>query len=568
MKFTTGEAIVRSLEVEGVTHAFGILGSNILDVFDLIGRSPRMKFYGVRHEEHAAHMAHAFARASGTMALCLVQNGSGTANMCSGFATALRMHAPMLGMSGGAGSGGVDSEGRHEIDQVGMMRAVTKWSVRVPSAERIPEFMQRAFRVATTAPRGPVFLEIPADVLRGSFEWEPPTSKMSYRAKYEASVDPAAVAEAADLIAQSQRPIFIVGQGGEDEGAWKDLAAISEGSQIALTHSFGHNSGIPHTAPLAVGGIGRKGSKAAMNLLSESDLVVVVGSRLQRYTTLAYLGFSYWPAKARVIMVNPDPLTVGRHIQVDLGIAGDGPRFLSALREQLGRTKSVDRKAWRARIEAAKAEWTATRWKATEPSTLKDGRYMNPSAVYAAVGRALPEAIYLNEVGSTTANGFNMINYNIPKGFIYTGALAGLGFPMPGALGAKLARPERQVVAMIGDGAFSLSLQSLVTAVEHKIPVRIVICDNAAWGAEKGHQMHWFGRNYVGADLANEDLVKIASAIGAKAARVRTLDELNAALKVEPKDGPMVIVAPTDPEGFPEPVAHSGLPAMSWKKNQ
>jgi sulfoacetaldehyde acetyltransferase len=566
MKYTAGEAIVRSLEIEGISHVFGILGSNILDVFDLVGRSPKMKFVGTRHEEHAAQMAHGFARAGGTMAMCLVQSGSGTANLASGFATALRMHAPMLGMSGGPGSAIVDDNGRHEVDQVAMMSTVTKWSARVPSAERVPEFMQRAFRIANTAPRGPVFLEIPSDVLKGSFEWDPPASKTTYRAKFEAMVDAAAIEEAATLIASAQRPFFIVGQGGEDEDAWQHLAAISEGSQIPLSHTFGHNSAIPHTTPLAVGGIGRRGSKAAMHLLSESDLVVIVGSRLQRYTTIPYYGFSYWPAKARVILVNPDPLTVGRHIKVDLGIACEARAFLRALRERLATQSPVDRGAWRSRIVAAKAEWEVERWKSAEPATFKDGRYLNPAAVYAAVGKALPDAIYLNEVGSTTQWGFCMINYSSPKGFIYTGSLAGLGFPMPGALGAKLARPDREVVAMLGDGAFSLSLQALVTAVEHKIPVRYIVCDNAAWGAEKGHQMHWFDKHYVGGDLVTGDLVGIATAIGAKAVRVQTLDALLREIREQPTDRPKVIVCPADPEDFPEPVPHSGLPARSWKK--
>ncbi len=512
-------------------------------------------------------MANAFVRAGGPMAVCLVQSGSGAANLVSGFASALRMHAPILGMSGAPGSAAVNDAGRHEIDQIAMMGAVTKWSARIPSAQRVPEFMQRAFRIATTAPRGPVFLEVPADVLRGSLEWQPPASTTSYRAKYEAMVDPEAIEEAARLIASAERPFFIVGQGGEDEGAWKDLAAISEASQIPLSHSFGHNTAIPPTA-LSVGGIGRRGSKAAMHLLSESDLVVIVGSRLQRYTTVPYYGFPYWPAKARVLQVNPDPLTVGRHIQVDLGIACDARKFLAALRPVLGRQPAKDCSAWRARIVAAKAEWEVERWKLAEPPTLKGGRYLNPPAVYAAVGKALPDAIFLNEVGTTTQWGFCMINYSSPRSFLYTGALAGLGFPMPGALGAKLAKPDRPVVAMIGDGAFSLSLQALMTAVEHKIAVRYVICDNAAWGAEKSHQMHWFDKNYVGGDLVNNDLVDIANSIGAKAMRVKTIDELVAAVKEEPKHRPHVIIAPSDPEDLLEPVAHAGMPARSWMKSR
>jgi sulfoacetaldehyde acetyltransferase len=565
MKFTAGEAIVKSLEIEGVTHVFGIIGGNILDVFDLVGRSPHLTYVGTRHEESASHMAHGFARASGRLAACLVQNGAGLTNLTTGFATALKMHAPVLGLTAGPNSANVENDSRHEIDQVATMRALTKWSARVPSAERIPEFMQRAFRVAMTAPHGPVFLEIPTDVLKGEFEWEPPTSKMSYRAAFDAMIDPEAIAEAARLISQASKPVFVVGQGGEDDQAWHDLAAISDNCDIPLCSTFGHNSAIPQTT-LALGSIGRRGSKAAMDVLSESDLVVVVGSRLQRYTKVPYYGRSFWPNNARVIQVNSDPLNVGRHIKVDLGIACDAGKFLKGLRANIPTMQAVNRAAWRKRAEAAKSEWEIERQKFAVPATFKDGRYLNPAAVYQTLDNLLPGAIFVGDVGSTTQWTFCMINYGLPKGFIYTGSLAGLGFGMPGALGAKLARPERQVVGVLGDGAFSLSLPSLITAVEYKIPVRIVICDNAAWGAEKGHQMHWFDRHYVGADLATGDLVAIAQAIGAKAVRIHTVEELAEQLRDEPTDGPIVIIAPTDPDEFPEPVPHAGVPARSWMK--
>lgn len=567
MKYTAGEALVKSLEIEGVTHVFGIIGGNIMDVFDLVGRSPLLTFVGTRHEEHASHMAHGFARANGKLAVCVVQNGAGTTNLGTGFATALKMHAPVLGITAAPNAAGVDGESRHEIDQVALMRPLTKWSARVPSADRVPEFMQRAFRVAMTAPRGPVFLEIPTDVLKGAFEWTPPASRMAYRATYEAMVDDEAINAAADMIAAAKQPIFLLGQGGEDERAWEALTAISEGSNIPLCTSFGHNSGIPLNAPLSLGSIGRRGSKAAMNMIAEADLVCVIGSRMHRYSKTAYYGKNFWPKNARILHVNSDTLNVGRHIEVDLGIACDAPKFLAALARALPNKKQPDRKAWRERGIAEKAAWETERQKFAEPPTFKDGAYMNPATVYEELSKAVPNGLFVGDVGSTTQWQFCNIKYALPKSMIYTGALAGLGFGMPGALGAKLACPDRQVVGVLGDGAFSLSLPALITAVEHNIPVRLLVCDNAAWGAEKGHQMHWFDRHFVGANLKTGDLVEICKAIGAKAVRVKTLEELRAALKTDPVDGPIVIIAPTDPEDFPEPVPHAGLPARSWAKN-
>lgn len=568
MNYTAGEAVIKSLEVEGVTHVFGIIGGNIMDVFDLIGRSPKLTFVGTRHEETASHMAHGFYRANGKLAVCVVQNGAGVTNLGTGFATALKMHSPVLGISAAPGNANVENDSRHEIDQVALMRPLTKWAARVPSADRIPDFMQRAFRVATTAPCGPVFLEIPTDVLKGSFEWEPPTSRTSYRATYDASPDPAAVAEVAKLITAAKRPIFVLGQGGESETAWREMAAISESHNIPLCTSFGHNSAIPVDAPLALGSIGRRGSKAAIQLLSESDLVVVIGSRLHRYTRVPYYGKEFWPTEAKIVQVNSDPMSVGRHIRIDLGIAADAPKFLTALRETLGDAPEAKRRNWRAHALDAKEAWETERQNLALPQTFKDGKYLNAAAVYDALGKALPQALYVGDVGSTTQWTFCMIKYGSPKGFIYTGSLAGLGFGMPGALGAKLACPDRQVVGVLGDGAFSLSLPALITAVEHKIGVRILICDNAAWGAEKGHQMHWYDKNYIGADLKTGDLVEISRSIGADAVRVHTIEELYEALKDDPSDVPKVIIAPSDPDEFPESVPHAGLPAQSWKKRR
>ena len=509
MKYTTGQAVVRSLEIEGIEQVFGIIGSTILDVFDLVGRSNILRYIGTRHEEHSAHMAHGYARATGKMAVCLSQNGAGVTNQVTGFATALKAHVPILAIAGVAPSSHVDSDHRHEVDQIAIMRPVTKWAARIPKGDRTPEFIQRALRIAMTPPYGPVFLEIPTDVLAETFEWDPPEANTAYRAMYEGMIDAAAIDAAAKLISSAERPIFIVGAGGEDAKGWDDLAAISKENQIPLCSSFGHNSAIPKTA-LAVGSIGRGGSRAAMHLLSEADVVVGIGTRLSRYTTMPYYGFNYWPKNARVIQVDADSTQVGRHRRIDLGIAGDCRTFLAALRQKL-QGGSVNRSQWKARIESEKAEWDKERSGWAANSHREGGKFFEPAAVYDRLGKSLrSDTIFTNEVGANPSFAFSMIDYGSPQGLMYTGAMAGMGFALPGAIGAKIAQPERPVVAMIGDGSFSLSLPSLITAVEHNIPIHVVVFDNASWGAEKSHQKQFFDSHYVGADLKTADLVGIA----------------------------------------------------------
>ena len=565
MRYTTGQAVIKSLEIEGVEQVFGLIGSTTLDLFDLVGRSKSLNFVGSRHEEHSAHMAHGYSRACGKLALILSQNGAGVTNEVTGLVTALKSHVPILAIGGAAPSSHADSDHRHEVDQVAVMRPVTKWAARIPRGDRAPEFMQRAFRTAMTHPRGPVFLEIPTDVLAESFEWEPPKSRNAYRAAFEGMINSEAVEAAAKLISSAERPAFIVGAGGEDDQMWEDLAAISDKHQIMLSSSFGHNSAIPRSS-FSVGSIGRGGSRAAMQLLSEADLVAVIGSRLSRYTTVPYYGFEYWPKSAQVIHVEADWTQIGRQRSVDLGIAGDCKEFIARLKKALPEMVAPGRARWQSRIESLKAGWNEERALRTVPAVHNDTGYFEPAAVYARLGETLrKDTIFVNEVGANPASAFSMIDYGSPKGLMYTGTMAGLGFAMPGAIGAKVGQPGRPVVAMIGDGAFSLSLPALISAVEYHVPVQILVFDNACWGAEKSHQQQWFDSYYVGSDLKTADLVGIAKAIGADACRVKNLDELSSAMKDAPITGPRVIVVPTDPNRFPKVVPNIGAPAKSFK---
>jgi sulfoacetaldehyde acetyltransferase len=560
VQWGAGEAVIKSLEVEGIEHVFGISGSAIMELFELLDVSTQLTYVGARHEDTSVQMAHGYARSSGRMAVTFCQHGAGLTNQVTGLATALRSHTPILAITAGTPDKHIDKGDRHEIDQLGVVRPVTKWAARVPTAERIPEYVQRAFRTALTAPYGPVVLEIPTDFMSSVIDWDAPESPSEYRATHQSMVDQAAMGEVAELLASAERPIFVVGAGGDDAAAWEHLAALSEQQLVALAATFGHNSAIPVT-PLAMGSLARQGSKAAMHALKESDLVVVVGSRLSSNTTVPFYGFPYWPADATVVHVNSDPAQVGLHRSIDVGIVADANAFLSGLRHELDSRGTVDRSGWRSRLLQVKEEWEAERFAQAEPPEQGDGKYIKAPAIYATAGRVLgADALFVTDVGSSTAWAFKMIDYGQPRGLIYTGAMAGVGAGMPGALGAALARPDRPIVAMIGDGAFSMSLPALMTAVEYEIPVRIVITDNQSWGAEKGHQLHYYDGRYIGTDLKNASLVEIARAIGADAVDVTTADELAIELAKEPTRGPRVIVAPADPEDYPYPSERHGKP--------
>ena len=266
----------------------------------------------------------------------------------------------------------------------------------------------------------PVFLEVPSDILTETFDWEPPSGSNRYRASYQGMVDAEAIGAVAHLLASAKRPVVIAGVGGEDPRALQELAAISDSQQVALAASLSHNGAIPRSE-LAVGSLSRQGSRAAMQLVSESDLVIVVGSRLVPSATRPVYGFEYWPENVPIVHVDSDPMQIGWHQHCDVGIAAESVKFLVALRERLAGEPPPDRSAWRSRILSAKSDWLEERSRVVEPEYVEDGESLNIAAVYGEVARQFAsDGFIVTDVGWGTSLGFKMFDPGTPKGLIYT----------------------------------------------------------------------------------------------------------------------------------------------------
>ncbi len=555
MELNGGEQVVEQLAQAGIRHAFGIVGSSILEVFDLLPQSS-MTYLGVRHEQVAGHMADAYARVSRTPAVCLVQNGAGLTNLVTGVATAYRARSPMIVISGSPTSTQLFTDTYQEIDHVHIMQPITKWSHLVNRTDRIAQAIQQAVRIALTPPFGPTFVDIPRDFLYelADVDIRPRDLIVAPVRGVPAAEDVQAVRA---LLERSAFPIILVGGGVAWADAQSPVERLAEILHAPICTTYGHNDAVASDHPWYLGSLGRGGSKAAMEAFRRADVVLALGTRLDPFSFLPYYGEGYFPAEARIVQVNNNGLDIGRTYRIDRGIVADVGQFAQALGVVL-RGMTVHSQYTLEQVGA----WTSQWREELAGNAAWSGGLLTMEAAYQALARVLPaDAIRTVDIGSSPSFAYSMLPYAGPVTLIPPLGLGGVGFSLPAALGAKLARPERAVVALMGDGAFSMSIAALFTAVEHRIPVTAVVFDNQAWGAEKANQQYFYDARYVGTNLTTHDLVAVAAAIGVDAVTAETPDSVADALRhaLAAPHETHVIRIPVDPERFPLPARRDAL---------
>lgn len=559
MQMNGGEAVVEVLKREKVTQAFGIVGSSILEVFDLLPRAG-ISYIGVRHEQWAAHMADAFTRVSRTPSICIVQNGAGVTNLVTGFGTAMLAHSPIVGLGGAPLSSQLGIDTYQEIDHVAVMEPVTKWCARVNRPDRIPEFLRRAVREACTPPMGPTFLDIPRDYLYEVIDVE--MRDLGHdRVSTRVCPDESVLEEVLRLIGQSKRPILLVGGGVVWGSAADAVCRLADTMSAPICTSYGHNDAVPNSFRLYLGSLGRGGSKAAMRALAEADLILAVGTRMDPFTFLPYYGFSYFPTDAPVVQVDVDGTHIGRTVPITLGLVCDARGFVDALLHRLRAEKS--RPQWLDRCVEWKGQWLSE----LEGAVNNQASPAQLEAIYAALNAVMKQGtIVTADIGSTPSYVYSMLNFELPGTLITPLRLGGVGFSIPAALGSKLARPDMPVVALLGDGAFTMEISSLITAVEYGINIVAIVFDNSAWGAEKANQQHFYERRYVGTNLSNPDLLALAKALGADAYSVSSVrDFVDVFQGTGSAERPTVIHVSVDPERFPLPARRDALRVATRK---
>jgi acetolactate synthase-1/2/3 large subunit/sulfoacetaldehyde acetyltransferase len=557
--WTGGRAVVELLKVEGVRHIFGIVGATFLDVLDRLYDDPSVEYINVRHEQAAAFMADGLARVTDRPGVCLVTSGPGATNLLTGVAAAYVAHSPVVALVGGIQLDHYQKDAFQEYDLVGMFRPVTKQALQITKAERIPELLRGALRTAMSGRQGPVFVEIPRDVLNGKL---PPTAALApgaYRVTHAQPPHADAVREAVQRLRQAERPLLLVGGGASRAGANELVVQLSDRYGIPMITAYGRNDAVPNAHPLYLGPLGRAGAPEAAAACRRADLILAVGSRLAQFTT--QFDDRYIRSGTAIVQIDLEARDIGRYYPVAVGIHADARETCHALLAALAQGGGPARnESWLREAETLRAEREA-RLAAEEGLTAKP---MKPQRVYAELRRVLPpETIVTLDAGAAPAYGYDRLRFTRPRTFLTPLDLGGLGFAFPAALGAKLGRPEAPVVAIHGDGGYLMNAQELETAVRHGIGVVTIVMNNNCWGSEKAYQKHFYGGRYIGCDIGNPRYDQFARLFGAAGYYLEHPDQVGDAVKKAlSENAPAVIEIPIDPDEFPTPVAAVRRPAQ------
>ncbi len=524
VRMTPSEAFVETLVAQGVKDAFGIAGSAYLDALDLFPLAG-IRFVPVAHEQNAAHMADGYARVTGKHGVCIAQNGPGVTNFVTGIAAAYWAHTPVVAITPEAATMGMGLGGFQEAGQLPMFSSISQWQVQVNSPLRIAELTSRAFDYAM-AGRGPVQVNIPRDYFYGDGEFEiPQPLRIERAAGGRESLD-----AAARLLAKAKFPVILSGGGVVMGNAIEECRALAEYLTAPVVNSYLHNDSFPAAHPLCCGPLGYQGSRAAMKIIARADVVLALGSRLGPLGALPQYGIDYWPANAKVIQIDCDPRVLNLVKRVSLGICGDARLAAIELLARLkAQTKLTPNKTRLAEVKVEKAGWAEelAKW----PSPNEKGR-IGPRQALATLARAMPRnAMVATDVGNVCSLANSYLSFESAPSYLAAMSFGSSGYAFPAAIGAKVGRPDRPAIAYVGDGAWGMSLNEVLTCVRENIPAIAVVFNNGQRGAEKKHQAEYFDKRYLGTQLKNPNFADVAEAMGAHGLTVEHIDEIGDALR-------------------------------------
>jgi sulfoacetaldehyde acetyltransferase len=538
-KMGPSEALVETLAVNGVTHVFGIVGSAFMDALDIFPAAG-IEFVPVAHEQGAIHMADGYARASGRHGVCIAQNGPGVTNFVTGVAAAYWAHSPVVFITPETGSMSLGLGGFQETEQLPIFSKITKYQGHVNNPKRMAEIAARCFDRAMLE-MGPTQLNIPRDFFYGEIE---ATISPPMRIAHGPG-DSLALDAAASTLAGAQFPVILAGGGVIMSGGLAEAIALAELLGAPVCNSYLHNDSFPASHALSVGPLGYQGSKAAMKLISQADVVLALGTRLGPFGTLPQHGLDYWPKQAKIIQIDSDPRMLGLVKPISVGIQGDARAAAAALIERLkGRTPAAAaNRAQRAeRIQAEKQAWETELdgWThERDPYSVevaRDSKYMHPRQLLRELEKAMPaDAMISTDIGNICSVANSYLRFDTPRSMFAAMSFGNCGYAFPVICGAKLAMPQRPAFAYVGDGAWGISLNELLTCAREKIGVTVVVFNNGQWGAEKKNHVDFYSRRYQGVNLENPSWAGVARAFGCDGVTVDRLADVGPALRAAAK---------------------------------
>ena len=512
------------LKEEEVDTIFGFPGGVVIDLFDELAKTDIRRVL-VRHEQGAVHAADGYARASGKTGVCLVTSGPGATNTVTGIATAYMDSIPLVVFTGQVPTQLIGNDAFQEVDIVGITRPCTKHNYLVQSAEDFPRIIKEAFYLARSGRPGPVLVDIPKNVTKDTFDYTPlkEVRLKSYNPTYNPNMKQ--LRKAVDLIKESERPVIFAGGGIILSGAAAELTEFAHKTQIPLTTSLMGLGAFPGTDPLWLGMIGMHGTYRANMSTGACDLIISIGVRFDDRVTGKTDTFA---SQAKIVHIDIDPTSIRKNIPVAIPIVGDCKTSLSLLNELVEQADLEDigarREKWFAQIEE---------WKSTKPLAYKQEDTIKPQFVVEKLYELTNgEAIITTEVGQNQMWAAQYYHFSQPNHFITSGGLGTMGFGLPAAIGAQIARPDKLVIDIAGDGSIQMNIQEMATAVQCCLPVKVAILNNAYLGMVRQWQELFYDKRYVCTNMdCAPDFVKLAEAFGAVGLRASKPEEVEAVIK-------------------------------------
>ncbi|SFR37846.1 sulfoacetaldehyde acetyltransferase [Litoreibacter janthinus] len=545
MKMTTEEAFVKTLQMHGIKHAFGIIGSAMMPISDLFPTAG-IKFWDCAHEMTAGMMADGYTRATGEMSMMVAQNGPGITNFVTSVKTAYWNHTPLLLVTPQAANKTIGQGGFQEMEQMNLFKDCVAYQEEVRDPTRIAEVLNRVIMKAYRA-SAPAQINIPRDYWTQVVDIELPVVVDFERP----SGGEEAVKSAAELLSSAKFPVILNGAGVVLAGGIDASMKLAETLDAPVCVGYQHNDAFPGSHPLFAGPLGYNGSKAGMELISKADVVLALGTRLNPFSTLPGYGIDYWPTNAKIIQVDLNPDRIGLTKKVAIGIVGDAKKvaegILANLKDGAGDAGRADRKATIAQTKSAWAqELTSLDHEEDDPGTTwnerartREPNKMSPRQAWRAIQSALPKnAIISSDIGNNCAIGNAYPSFENGRKYLAPGLFGPCGYGFPAIAGAKIGCPDVPVVGFAGDGAFGISMNEMVSVGRGDWPaMTMIIFRNYQWGAEKRNTTLWFDDNFVGTELnTSVSYAKIADACGLKGVQVDSMESLTEALNTAVKE--------------------------------
>ena len=544
---TGGQAAVQSLKKEQVKHLFGLIGSATIEMFDALYHEKKIKFIGVRDERTGTHMADGYARASNKPGVILAgQNGPGATNLVTGIAQAAAAFSPVVSIAGSYSTKDKVQDAFQGLDQQSLFKPITKKTWTIKNAKKIPKIFSEAFNLAMSPRRGPVQINLPRNILSTKAKFNIDQNKKSYKSESFLKAKNNDVKKSAKIILKSIKPVIIAGGGIKHTAKYKEVIKLAEFLNIPMVTSAGHGDAIPFNHKLNAGQMGPRGNPVASKLVKEASVIIALGTRLGFNST--FYSYENINKRAKIIQVELEKSMIGRYFPVVVGINGDAATVADQLCKEIKKQNIIlDIKKWTNNYLNERNKFLLNR----DKIKLKNFP-IQPNGLFKQLRQVLPKnsAITL-DAGTLCLQATDALEYYDPPSLFTPLDFGLVGFSFACGLGVKVAKPNKKVISLMGDGGFGMTISELSTAVEYKINTITIVMNNKSWGAEKAYQKDFYGKRYLGADISSPPFDKVAELYGAKGFKVKKVSEINQAVREALKiNKPVVIDVDVDPKAL------------------